>query len=50
LPEVVLVGGEHDGDMATYVEHYEGGGRGWSGISERVGARGGSRWARHGLE
>jgi hypothetical protein len=41
LTEVVRIGREDDGDMASDVEHHEGGGRGWSGISKRVGARGG---------
>jgi hypothetical protein len=40
LPEVALVGGESDGDMATDVQHHEGRGRGWRRISEGVGAGG----------
>jgi len=40
LPEVALVGGENYGDMAMDVQHHEGRGRGWGGISEGVGAGG----------
>lgn len=41
LMEVARIGREDDGDMASDVEHHERGGRGWSGISKKVGARGG---------
>jgi hypothetical protein len=37
LPEVALIGREDDGNVASDVQHHQGGGRRWSGISERIG-------------
>lgn len=49
LPEVAFVRVEDNRDVAADVEHHQGGGGRWSGISEWVGS-GGSRRTRHGWE